>query len=112
MKRFSRALSTMNLTEFQPPAAAEAKKSGIETAEEAAIARLRLIQGFHSSRKLTVHVNDHDLLACPPILQSRFPIEFVDFQSSLRCLNIEITVHRFRLEESPWWHPKLPRNSC
>jgi hypothetical protein len=44
MKRFSSALSTMNLSEFMPSVAAEAKQSDIETAKEAAISRLRQIQ--------------------------------------------------------------------
>jgi hypothetical protein len=41
---FSSALSTMDLSDFQPSVAAEAKKSDVGTAEEAAISRLRSIQ--------------------------------------------------------------------
>jgi hypothetical protein len=44
MNRFSSALSTMDLSEFQPSVAAEAKQSDLETAEDAAISRLRPIQ--------------------------------------------------------------------
>jgi hypothetical protein len=42
--RFSAALSLMDLSEFQPSVAAEAKQFDVETAEDAAISRLRLIQ--------------------------------------------------------------------
>jgi hypothetical protein len=44
MKRFSSAMSTMNLSEFQPSVASETKQSDTETAEEAEISRLRQIQ--------------------------------------------------------------------
>jgi hypothetical protein len=44
MKRFSYALSEMNLREFTPQGNAETKQADIETAEEAAIIRLRPIR--------------------------------------------------------------------
>jgi hypothetical protein len=44
MYRFSSALSTMDLSDFQPSVAAEVKQSDVETAEEAAISRLRQTQ--------------------------------------------------------------------
>jgi hypothetical protein len=44
MKRFSSAQSTMNHSEFMPSVAAEAQQSEVDTAEEAAISRLRQIQ--------------------------------------------------------------------
>jgi hypothetical protein len=44
MKGFSSALSEMDFSEFMPSISAEAEQSDIETAEEAAISRLRPIQ--------------------------------------------------------------------
>jgi hypothetical protein len=44
MKRFSSALSALDLKDFTPQVAAEAKQSQVETAEEAAISRLCPIQ--------------------------------------------------------------------
>jgi hypothetical protein len=44
MTRFSSALSQMDLSEFMPSVTAEATQSEVETAEEAAISRLRPIQ--------------------------------------------------------------------
>jgi hypothetical protein len=44
MNRFSGSLSTMDLRDFQPSPAAESKQSDLETAEDAAITRLRPIQ--------------------------------------------------------------------
>jgi hypothetical protein len=43
MSRFSSSLSTMDLSEFQPLVTADAKRPEIETAEKAAISRLRPI---------------------------------------------------------------------
>jgi hypothetical protein len=45
MTRFSAALSTMNLSEFEPHPAAEAKDTDVKIATEAAISRLLPIQG-------------------------------------------------------------------
>jgi hypothetical protein len=44
MSRFSAALSTMDLSGFEPRVDAEAKQWDIETGEDAAISRLRPIQ--------------------------------------------------------------------
>jgi hypothetical protein len=44
MKRFSSALSTMNLSEFMPSVAAEADQTSIESAKEAAIFKWRPMQ--------------------------------------------------------------------
>jgi hypothetical protein len=44
MDHFSIALAEMNLGEFTPSVAAEAQQSEVNTAEEAAISRLRQIQ--------------------------------------------------------------------
>jgi hypothetical protein len=59
MSRFSSALSTTDLSDFEPLVSAEPKKSDVETAEEAAISRLRPIQddldlwGMHGSSAAT-----------------------------------------------------------
>jgi hypothetical protein len=44
MKRLSASLSTMGLSDFHPSVASEAKQSDVETAEDAAISRLRPTQ--------------------------------------------------------------------
>jgi hypothetical protein len=44
MNRFSSTLSTMDLRDFRPSPAAEAKQSDLETAEDAEISRLRPLQ--------------------------------------------------------------------
>jgi hypothetical protein len=44
MNRFSAALSTMDLSDFESLVSADAKQSELETAKEAAIFRLRPIQ--------------------------------------------------------------------
>jgi hypothetical protein len=45
MIRLSAGLSRMDLSEFEPSVAAQAKQSDVETARDAAISRLRPIQG-------------------------------------------------------------------
>jgi hypothetical protein len=44
MNRFSEALSTMDLSDLQPLVSAEALAKNVETVEDAAISRLRLVQ--------------------------------------------------------------------
>jgi hypothetical protein len=47
MNRFSKALSTMNLSAFMPRVSAEADDKAFQVSEEAAISRLRPIQDGH-----------------------------------------------------------------